>query len=148
MKIIFLKDVPGSGKRNDIKDVASGFAANYLIPNKLAVTATDIGMRRVELEKAQMMVEAKLEKDLLLKNLSSLNGSRVTILGKANEEGHLFAGIHKKEIRDQIKKELRIEIPEDSIELKEPIKTLGEVPIEVESYGRKVTFTLSVEKGK
>ncbi len=146
MKIILLKDVPGTGKHYDVKEVSAGFASNYLIPNKLGVVATPSLIQKMEVEKKNALAHSKISENLALKNLGDLSGKSIIIKEKANEEGHLFAGIHGKEISEAIKRELKLDIPEDFLKIDKPIKSLGEHPISTEAFGKKVSFILVVDK--
>jgi len=144
MKIVFLKDVPKIGKKYEIKEIADGYALNYLIPRGLAQVATSQFTKQIEIEKARLEGERKVHEELALKNLSALDGAKVTISGKANEKGHLFAGLHKSEIVPQIIAQTRIQIHPDFIELDKPIKEVGDHKIVVKVNDKKATFTLTV----
>lgn len=146
MKVILLKDVPGTGRAHDVKEVAPGFAGNFLIPNKLCVVATPSALKSAEEKKAKVDGERKVAHDLALKNLEKLKGARVVVSGKANEEGHLFAGINAKEISAAIKQSLNIQMPESAIALSKPIKIIGETPITVSLHDTETIFILVVEK--
>ncbi len=145
MQVILLKDVAGVGKKGDIKNVADGHASNFLFPQRLAERATPEVLERVHKEKEQGEEQRRMEQDLLLKNLKGAVGLRVVMKEKANDDGHLFAGIHKKEISAALKKQSMLDIPPDSIALDEPIKAVGEYQIEITALGSKAAFTLSVE---
>lgn len=144
MKIILLKDVPGTGKRYDVKDVSSGFASNYLIPNKFGIAATSSLIQKMEIEKKNALTNSKINENLALKNLGDLSGKSLTIKEKANEEGHLFAGVHAKEISEAIKHHLGLDISEGFVKIDKPIKAVGEHSISAEAFGKKVSFILLV----
>ncbi len=146
MKIILLKDVPGTGRRYDVKEVSSGFASNYLIPKKLGVVATPSAIEKMEIEKKNAIVHSKIGENLALKNLAELSGVTITLKEKANDEGHLFAGIHNKQISEALKSHLKLDIPEDFLKIDKPIKSLGEHSLSAEAFGKKVPFTVLVEK--
>jgi large subunit ribosomal protein L9 len=139
MKVIFLKDVPRAGRKNEVKEVNSGYALNFLFPNRLAEAATDKAVSRLEMQKKEILVEREVQASLLSQNLDEIKNKTITIIEKANEKGHLFEGIHKKEILAQMKKEHHAEISEDCIILEKPIKEIGEftIPIEVTPRGGK-----------
>lgn len=145
MKIILLKDVPKVGRRYDVKDVADGYARNFIIKNKLGEMATPKILAWVEREKSKIHAEKKLREDLLVKNLESLNGVTITLKEKANEQGHLFAGIHKPEIITAIKDATRLEVDADHLDMEKPIKTIGEHEIAVIVQGKKGKFKVVVE---
>jgi len=136
MKIILLKDIAKLGKRYDTKDVSSGHALNLLIPQGHAVAATADALKRFEKERAQAEGERKVQQDLLVKNIKDLDGVTITISSKANPKGHLFAGIHKEEIVEQLFKQTQLQILSDSIQLEHPIKEVGEHTIAVSGAGK------------
>lgn len=133
MKVILLKDVPKLGKKYDVKEVANGFARNSLFPQKLAEIATPSVIASIELRKKQDKQFKEVDKDILNKNIESLKDVKITISEKANEKGHLFAGVHKEEIVSALKSQKNINIPEELIELNEPIKEIGEHKIRVKN---------------
>ena len=146
MKIILLKDISKVGKRYDVKDVASGYALNLLIPRGDAVAATPEALKRVERLKAAAEGERKLHQELLFKNLAGLDGATLTVSGKANERGHLFAGLHREGLAAELLKQTGLQIDPAMIELEHPIKALGEHPIRVNAEGKSVAFKLLVVK--
>ncbi len=145
MKVVLLQDVPKVGKKNDIKEVADGFALNSLIPRGLAETATGKSVARVELLKKQEIDKKKIRQELLLKNFGDLKGVKITIERSANKEGHLFAAIHEKDIAEAVKSSTRLDIEPEFLIINEPIKTIGEREIGVEIGERKINFTLEVK---
>ena len=104
MKVILLKDVKGTGKKNEVKEVSDGYARNYLLPKKLAVPADNTNMKELNEKnkskelKAQKEYEAAVE---LGKKMEELN---VVIYAKAGDGGRLFGSITSKDIAEQIKK--------------------------------------------
>ncbi|MEK7555781.1 MAG: 50S ribosomal protein L9 [Patescibacteria group bacterium] len=146
MKVILLHDIPKVGKKYDVKEISSGHVRNFLLPKGLVQIATDNTLKVVEERKKISDAGRKIHEDLLIKNIGSLKGTAVTMRAKANEKGHLFAGIHKEEIVPEIKKQLRLDIEPNHIELPDPIKELGETEIAVSAHGRSATFKLVVEK--
>lgn len=145
MKVIFLKDVPKVGKKFETKDISDGYALNFLIPKGLAQAATKDAVKRLETLKAKDEAERKIQEDLLLKNLKEIEGKTITLSEKANEKGHLFAGIHKVELIPAIESQTRVQIHPDFILLDKPIKEVGEHPITVAVKDKKATFTLEVK---
>jgi large subunit ribosomal protein L9 len=129
MKIILLKDIADIGHKYDVKNVADGHALNYLIPRKLAELATDKKIKEIERKKHQMEEEHEIQHDLLLKNLKALDGASVEMSAKANEKGHLFKGIHREEIADELRRQDHIDLKPEYIQLEHPIKEAGEFDI-------------------
>ena len=145
MKVIFLQDVSRVGKKYDVKEVKDGYAMHFLLPKKLAVTATLRAIAELELRKKEIMIEREVQESLLNKNLEEIKGKVITIKGKANELGHLFSAIHKKEIIEAMKAQNHADIGEEFIILEKPIKEVGEFEIEISIKGKKSSFKLIVE---
>lgn len=146
MKIILLKDIPKVGKRYETKNISDGYAINMLIPKGLAVAATADVAKRIELEKARDEGEKKIHQELLLKNLSELNGVTVVMTEKANDKGHLFAAVHKPEVVAAIQAQTRLQIDPQYIVLDKPIKELGAHEIEVKANNKSIKFNLEIKK--
>jgi large subunit ribosomal protein L9 len=145
MKVILLKNVPKIGARFEVKDVSAGHATNFLIPKGLAEIATESSIKRIETVKAQADAERKIHEDLLMKNLVDMQGVVIEMEESANEQGHLFAGIHKEEIIPEIKKQTQLEILPEYINLEKPIKEVGEHEIEVKVQDKVAKFKLIVK---
>lgn len=126
MKVILLQDVVNVGKKYEVKNVSDGFARNFLIPRKLAKIATTQTIQEIELTKKHGLKEKEIQKNLLEKNIESLQNLKISTKEKANEKGHLFASIDAKDISKILKKQHKLEIPEEIIELEKPIKQIGE----------------------
>ena len=148
MKVIFLKDVSRVGKKHDIKEVNDGYAVNFLFPRKFAVMATAQSLAELERNKKEVSIRREVQEGLLIKNLEELKGIIIIMKGKANDKGHLFSAIRKKELAELIQKEKHIEIDEDFIVLDKPVKEIGEFEIPVVIKGKKSFFKLKVEAEK
>lgn len=146
MKVILLKDVPKLGKKYDIKEVNDGYARNMLFPKDLAEVATPQAIARLEKHQNTIRVFKEVEENLLLKNLAELSGLTITLKEKANEKGHLFSSIHTDEIVNALKREHRVDISPDIINLDKPIKELGTFSVPISVKGKKGSFTLIIEK--
>jgi len=133
------------GKRFDVKDVAEGHALNLLIPRGLAVVATAPAIAKINAEKEKARAEEKIQEELLAKNIEMIKSIKVTLKGKANEKGHLFAGITKEMLADEVTKSARVNLDVDFIKLDKPLKEVGEHKIKVEALGKKAEFTVVVE---
>lgn len=145
MKIILLKDVAKLGKKNDVKEVSSGHALNFLIPRGEAIAATKQSLKQVDLRKNKEEGERMVENELLAKNIEDLNKTTLTVKGKANDKGHLFAGLHQKELAAELLKQTRLQISPEAIQLEHPIKEVGEHTISVKAGGKSASFKLVIE---
>ena len=119
MKVIFLKDVSGVGKNDEVRSVADGYARNYLLANKFAELANHENLKQLgirTLQNEQKNENLKLRTVAVLKNL---DGGEHTILVTANPKGVMFAAVGKDEIAKQLG------ISSNLVELEHPIKELG-----------------------
>ncbi len=133
MKVIFLKDVKGKGRKGEIKDVATGYALNYLIPNGLAVAATSTNIKEAEAfqESAEKRKEIELEEAREL--AEKLAKTSVTIKTKVGDGGKLFGAITSKQIGDLLA-EQKLDVDRRKIVLPEPIKTIGRTTVEIKIH--------------
>lgn len=145
MKVIFLQDVKGKGKKGDIKEVPNGYAQNFLIKNNLAKPANNESMAELkgkqkakEKQAAEVLAEAKELKALLEKEETV-----VKINAKAGEDGRLFGSIPSKQIADALNKQYKIKIDKRKIELDQPIRALGFTQVPVKLHPQ-VTATINV----
>lgn len=146
MKVIFLKDVPKVGRKYDVKEVNDGYAMNFLLPRRLAELATSKALTELNKTKKTIEVERGVQTSLLMKNLEEIKGKVLHIQAKADDKGHLFSGIHRKEIVEAMHKEHHVEISEEFIVLEKPIKETGEHEIQIEIKDKKSSFKLIVQK--
>jgi large subunit ribosomal protein L9 len=130
MEVILRQDVEKLGSRGQVVKVASGYARNFLLPNKIAVPATDANRKIVEQERqAHLRKEAKQKGEA--EDLAKLvNGVSLTIVQKAGENEQLFGSVTSKDIVEALAAQ-NFEIDRRKIHLEEPIKQLGEYKIPV-----------------
>jgi large subunit ribosomal protein L9 len=143
MKVIFLTDVRGQGKKDEMKEVSDGYARNYLLPRKLAVEATADTINTMKLkEKAK---KAQLEKDKAAaeETAKSLKNLVVKIPAKAGVGGKLFGSVTSKEISDALLKQHDMLIDKNKIVQAEPIKSFGSYSIKCK-LGFEVTGLINV----
>lgn len=126
MKVILLQDIKGVGKNGDIKDVATGYARNFLIPEGFAVIATSEKIKEIEEIKAREARQAEKELKEIESRVEKLEGIEITIPVKLNEKGEFFASIDIKNVANEIKKEYKIKISPKNIRLEKELKELGE----------------------
>lgn len=143
MKVILTGDVKGTGKKGDIVNVSEGYARNFLLPKGLAVEANEKNMRELEKNKAELLKKkaAELENARSLKK--ELDDIVLQLKVKTGEGGRLFGSITAKDIGDALEKEYQLVIDKRKIELKAPIKSLGDHPVVVKLHPE-VSATLKV----
>ena len=144
MKVIFLRDVRGVARVSDIKDVADGYAANFLFPKNLAEPATEDKIKKLASQKENLIANRKKEEELLVAKIQSLSGKSVTISARATEKGGLFKSLGVKDVAKAILDEHAVVIPEESITLAAPIKMVGEQGIGLSSGALRAEIRLIV----
>lgn len=144
MKVILLKNIAKLGNKFEVKEVSRGFAQNKLIPNGEATLATPAALKNIENQRAQLDAQKKIREDLIIKNIEDIKGTKITIKGKANDKGHLFAGIHKEEIIPALKEQTRLDIGEDHLVLEEALKEVGEHKIGMKVGDTEAEFTVEI----
>lgn len=144
MKVIFLKHVQQVAKKFDVKDVADGYALNFLFPNGLAEMASEKSLTRLEKLIQQSAAEGQIQADLLAKNLKSLESVTIELEKKANEKGHLFDSVHKELLSEELLKQANLTVPTDFIDLEKPIKETGEHEVAVKVGDASATFKVVI----
>ena len=143
MKVIFLKDVKGKGKKGEVKNVADGYAHNFLLKQGLAVEANNANIKTLEAQqnKEQVLATEELQQAKELKE--TLEKLTVELSAKAGEGGRLFGSITTKQIADELQKKHGIKIDKRKMDLPEGIRSLGHTKFPVKLH-HEVTATLTV----
>lgn len=143
MKVILLKNIDGLGREGEVKNVADGYARNYLIKNNLAKAVTEASLKEIN----ELKKKKKLENEENLKKLNKLSdelSNKIITIKAKQKDGKLFGSITRKMIADELIKN-SFDVDENSIVLEESIKTVGEVKIEVNlGRGIKSNFVLKI----
>lgn len=135
MKVILLTNIKGFGQIGDIKNVSDGYARNFLIPRKMAKAADENAMKEVEGLKKKREATETLQKERAVQLRDQVPNITLEYTKKASKTGKLFSSVTKKEISDDLSKNLGAVIPVESIDLKEHgehIKQVGEHIVGVE----------------
>ena len=128
MKVIFVQDVPKVAKAGEIKEVADGYARNFLIPKKLALLAKP-GVTVVELERQKKVAaQAQAEASQLA---SGLEGKEVKLKARVGAEERLYGSVTSGDIADELQKSLGVTVDKRKIELEEPIRQLGSYEVTI-----------------
>lgn len=142
MKVIFLQDVKGQGKKGEIKEVSEGYAQNFLLPKKLVKPATDGNVKVQDSIKNAEVKKKDQERENAKALAATLEQTTVTIRAKSGEGGRLFGSITNKQVSEELEK-LKLKIDKRSIIMDQPIRTLGVTKVPVKLHPE-VTATLSV----
>jgi large subunit ribosomal protein L9 len=132
MKVILIKDVPGLGEEGDTKDLAQGYARNYLFPKGLAVPETVFTRNRIKEQKKKIELRKVQKKDEAQSVADELGSISINIPAAAQNNDRLFGAIHEADIAKALN-EQGYDIDKKNILLEEPIKAIGvyKVPIKV-----------------
>ncbi|AXQ79649.1 50S ribosomal protein L9 [Streptococcus chenjunshii] len=135
MKVIFLADVKGKGKKGEVKEVPTGYAQNFLIKKNLAKEATKQAVSEL---KGKQRSEAKVQAEHLaeakaIQEKLNLEEIRVQFLEKVGPDGRTFGSVTAKKIAEELEKQFGIKVDKRHIELDHPIRVLGliEVPVKL-----------------
>ncbi len=146
MKVILKEDVQNLGQQGDVVEVKSGYARNYLMPQKLAILFTK--QQKKSIEEAQRVEERKLEreKDQLESVLKQVEDLSLYLKMQSEEDSKLFGSVTKLDIV-KLLEENGITIDKKYVDLSSPIKTLGEHKVNIVfTKEMSASFTLTVEK--
>lgn len=143
MKVIFLKDVKGQGKKGDVKEVSEGYASNFLFKQGLAAPASQGNVKTLEQQKASEIKRKEKEKADAQALAEKLKEYTLELDGKAGEGGRLFGSITTKQIAEELEKQTKISIDKRKMHLDEPIRTLGVTNVPVKLHPE-VSATLRV----
>ena len=139
MKVILLQDVKSLGKKGEIVNVNDGYARNFIIPKKLGLEATGKNLNDLKLQKNN-------EKKVAEENLEAakeLAEAKIVTHIKVGEGGRTFGSVSSKEIAEEVKAQLNLNVDKKKIQLKEAIKTLGTHNVSVKLHPQ-VTAELKV----
>lgn len=139
MKVILQRDVKNLGRAHEEIETSDGHALNFLIPQKLAIAATEGARKHAGLFRAKAAQRGEVAAQLIRERLAYLGQNTLTVKKKANEQGHLYDALDAKEIA------LLAELPVEAIRIEKPFKELGtvEVPVALaEDFGM---FTIVIE---
>jgi len=129
MKIILLQDIKTLGKKGDIKDVAEGYARNFLFPQKIAEIATPEAVKNIIAQKEKEKAEEAKNTDKM-RQLAGILRDMEIVLKSKEKNGKLFGSISARDISESLKKE-GLDVAEEKIILKNPIKKIGEYRVEI-----------------
>ncbi|MDR2931527.1 MAG: 50S ribosomal protein L9 [Oscillospiraceae bacterium] len=134
MKVILQQDVQGSGKKGELVNVSDGYAKNFLIKKGLAIPATAQAMNEMKARQASAAHKENTEKDAASQTASRINEKTIKIMAKAGAGGKLFGSVTAKEVADELKKQLDVDVDRRKIALESDIKAFGTFTAEVKLY--------------
>ncbi len=136
MKVVFLKDISTKGKRGEIRDVANGYARNFLFPRGLAMPATAGAIKIAKVQSEEKSQRQARQQEEINELIQQLEAKELHLKARAGAKGHLHGAITSADIAHGLSQLVNIEIDKKKIELDEPLHHLG-------SYSHEVTISLA-----
>ena len=135
MKVIFLKDAPGKGRKGDIKEVSEGYARNFLLPKGLVEIATSQKAAQLAAEQKEAEARHKREIEEFRKMAKKLESTTLEFFKKGDKKGTIFASVGREDVVAEIERQLAREIPVSAVKIGHPIKKAGEHVVELDLPG-------------
>ena len=134
MKVILLEDVKGVGKRDEVVNVSDGYARNFLFPRKWAMEATENAVKVVERKReAERRKEAEA-RAAAEETAAKLKNKVVVLKVKCGEKGRLYGSVTAQEVADAIKVGYGVDVDKRKVEIKDPVRQLGDYEVTVRLY--------------
>ncbi len=140
MKVIFIADVPNVARAGQTKEVANGYARNFLFPRKLAVLADSQAATTVESHLKKLAKQRAIEEAEMAELAKKLEGVTITLKAKVGEKDKLYGSVTVADIAESLSKEIGSEVDKKKIDLAEPIRQVG-------VYDLVVRFTHDITAG-
>lgn len=134
MKVIFLQDVKGSGKKGEIKNVADGYARNMLLPKGLAVEANTANLSKLASQQSSAQHKIDMEKQAAAEAAAKVKGKKIIIKAKAGSNDRLFGSVTSGHVADALNEQLGVKVDKKKIALSSEIKYFGSFRAVVKFY--------------
>ena len=144
MKVIFLQDVKGKGKKGQMAEISDGYARNYLLPKKLAMEATPDAINTMRMNDKAAAERAAKERAEAVEISKKLREMTVVVTAKGGGAGKLFGSVTNQEIADALKAKSGIVIDKRKIVLSDTIKTVGTYTVQCK-LGYEIVAPLTVK---
>lgn len=148
MRVVLKKDVPGLGRSGDVKDVADGYAKNFLLPRGLAGEASAGALKQVAHERQAAKAKKDRERDDAKELAARLATTTLTFRLKVGPQGKAFGSVTAKDVADALARQ-GTPVQHERIHLAEPLRSIGSHEVEVRLHSdvrAKVTVAIEPEK--
>lgn len=147
MKVILLKDIKGTGKKDQIIEASDGFARNFLFPKGLAREASATNLNAIENAKAAQKHREDVERAKAEETRKALSGNAIKIVARGAEGGRLYGSVTAQEIADELFKQYGVKVEKRRIDVAN-IRNAGDFTVSVWLYaGITAEMTAKVEVG-
>lgn len=150
MKVVLRQDVPKLGEAGTVQNVSGGYARNFLIPQGMAVYASEGELKMAAHNQAVKDRKVARQEEQLRSLAEKIEGQTLTFEARAGEGGRLFGSITVAEVAEQLSGKIGEEIDRRRVQLEEPIRTVGDHKVTVHLVGRlrpSITVTVNAEAG-
>lgn len=134
MEVLMINTVPRVGRKGEFKNVAEGFARNYLFPRNFAIPASEGAKKHLELMKTSWEKQAAREKEMYSDMASKIEGLTITLTKRAGDKGRLFGSVTSAELADEISKAAKVDVDKKLI-VADHIKETGEHSVTIRFTG-------------
>ena len=147
MKVILLEKIPNLGNKYEVKEVSRGYGRNFLLAQNKAVLATEKNLAKYQDFLAREEADRKVKEEQLVSLIEKASSTTIEMGAKANEQGHLFAGISASDIAEVLINRYGISIDPEVLMMDHPIKTTGvhKVGLRKEAKTKKADNYITVE---
>jgi large subunit ribosomal protein L9 len=144
MKVLFKRDVPDVAKAGQVKDVADGYARNFLIPRGIAVAATGAALKQVAAVEAAAARRAADEEQTARALKERLEAQPIVLEAKAGSQGRLYGSVTTADVATAVQRQLGASLERRDLEIAEPVRQVGSYQVTAKLH-RAVTATLTLE---
>jgi len=145
MKVIFLENVKGVGRKGEVKTVADGYFLNFLTPRKLAKIATDDAVKQAENRRQKEVLEKERVKEEVLMVKTKLESTLIELKGKANGQ-KLYASINTEDLIKVLVEKVKIRLDKANFPGGVHLKEIGEHQVEVKlAEGKKAILKVVIK---
>jgi large subunit ribosomal protein L9 len=144
MKVLFKKDVPDVARAGQVKDVADGYARNFLIPRGLAVAATTSALKQVAEVQAVASRHAAEEEHAARDLKQRLESQPIVVQAKAGSQGRLYGSVTTADVASAIQKQVGTTLDRRNLEITEPVRQVGSYQVAARLH-RTVTANVTIE---
>jgi large subunit ribosomal protein L9 len=144
VKMILREDVSGVGKRGDVVEVSAGYARNFLVPRRLALTAVGGAEAQAATMRVKRAVRDAKDREGATEIATRLVAKVIRISARAGDSGHLYGSVSATDIVDAVQAQTGITLERSAIHLDEHIKAIGEHQVQVRPHSE-VEFPITVE---
>jgi len=147
MKIVFLKDVSAKDKKGDIREVADGYARNFLLPKGLALPATPAAIKAAETQTEQRAQRQAREQEELNELARRLEGRELRFKARAGAKGRLHGAVTSADIAAELSRHMDYNVDKKRVELDEPLHHLGSYEVAISlTKGSEAKITVVIEE--